>query len=306
MQKRFYLLSLMISSVTSVHAEATHTKPITETASQPTAEYKKFEVKRAKVCSSKIFSITQKDVGQDGYPPIKEPGIYKFKENISWCPIKNGTHTKPVAAFKIQTCNVKLDLDGFTFRQKGKATNTVGVFITNDKPFTDTISKPIENVIVRNGAIENIATAGILVSHVNVLLLENLFIKKNGNRGYILSPALTGNNRRAGGIIYPTILGEPIQHNHIWDNVHCDFNGPNQDPSVDIHGFVISGTDTLFLCNGSNDNNISTSSSKSDIIFGFFEFDRNIKVENWSLNGNQAPEGRTFMGMDLLPWQSSS
>ena len=134
--------------------------------------------------------IRQKDIGPHGLT-IKCKGKYYFAENITWCPKKSGTESDPVAAITIRANNVLLDLNGYSLRQKGNASIAIGIFITNGSNVStvETVSPQhpaLNNITVRNGTIERIATGGILVNKVNNLTFDNLNITKNGYSGFIV------------------------------------------------------------------------------------------------------------------------
>ena len=252
----------------------------------------KIKVKEAKVCNAKVYCITQKDVGSDGYCPIRKPGIYRFKENITWCPKKSGTDLDPVAAFKIEVGNVELDLDGFTFKQEGGANYTAGIFITNGGAFSDTMTPPLENIVIRNGTITNVATAGIFVNKVSQLLLENLTIVKNGYSGYFTAPDTL---QQAGGIVYPSFIPPtvPFLKNHILRNVHADSNSGSFIDSdfYIVTGALISLVDNLSIENCTfNYNSCGTvGSSVSGGGVGIqLDTSTNVRVVDSQANGNTA------------------
>ena len=254
---------------------------------------KKIKVKEAKICNARVYCITQKDVGPDGYCPIRKPGIYRFKEDITWCPKKSGTPTEPVSAFRIETENVLLDLDGFTLKQKGDASYTVGVFITNNKSFTDTTTPPLKNIIVRNGRITNIATTAMLVNKADELLLENLNLVNNGYSGYILCPCTA---HRAGGIVYSSFVGvTPFLKNHIWRNVHADSNVSSTN-EVYIQGADISVVDQVSIENCTFNSNACTSPISGSCAGIEPVSNTNIQFINCQASGNvnMAPIGPTY------------
>lgn len=191
-----------------------------------------------------------------------------------------------------------LDLNGYTLQQSGDANYTVGVFITNGTADDDFSQPNLQNVIVKNGTVQNIATAGFFVNKVDDLLLQDLYVLKNGYNGYILCPC---GAHRVGGIIYPSNFPQDLpvgvnsqfQNNHILRNVHADFNGGSQDASFSFgaatHGLNIANVNTIVIEDSSFNNNFNSDSTSAtnSAAYGANVFNStNVTINNSTFNSN--------------------
>ena len=247
-------------------------------------------------CSANVVHISQADVGSAGYS-LDIPGTrYCLVESITWTPTISGTPTAPVSAFQITASNIEFDLNGYTIQQSGTANFAVGINITNGG-FAP--GKPnLNNIIVKNGTVQNFATAGIYVDPIDELLFEDLYVVKNGYSGYILCPCTA---HRVGGIIYPSYLPNDLppgpnqfQNNHIFRNVHADFNGGSLDTdAIWTHGMNIANVNSVLIQNCSFNNNFNNNPSPLGfallLSFGLNIFNTaNVLVQNSQFNENTA------------------
>ena len=163
-------------------------------------------------CGVNVVHISQADVGPNGIVLDTPNTRYCFVESITWAPPAVTTLNRavpgpssPIAAITITASNIELDLNGYTLQQSGTASYAVGIYITNgtDPSSVTDIGTPLHNIIVKNGNIQNIQTAGILVNKVNEFLLEDLYVTNNGASGYFLCPC---GAQRAGGIVYVSFV----------------------------------------------------------------------------------------------------
>jgi hypothetical protein len=184
-------------------------------------------------------------------------------------------------------------LNGYTLRQKGDASFAVGIFITNGSKISDleTVSPQhpaLNNITIRNGLVEHMATGAILVNKVNNLTFEDLNLTRNGYSGYILCPC---GAQRAGGMIYssffPGQIPAPFLNNHIWRNVHCDSNSTTQPNALvfPLQGADISAVDNVIIENCTFNNNSAT-----ETFVNALELlnNTNVKISNSQANGNTA------------------
>lgn len=90
---------------------------------------------------------------------ISSPGIYVFGNNITWSPSGDGQ------AILIESNDVILDLKNYTLESEITPFNTTGIVATS-----------VENLIIKNGTIANMALGGIQCEKCVNILIKNITI----------------------------------------------------------------------------------------------------------------------------------